>query len=265
MSPHDEHTSADDLALSALGEQLDVSGETHLADCPQCRAEVDELRAVVAGARAATGDDVPQPPPDDVWRAIVEELGLDPAAAAPATAGLAAAGPAGVPAPAEVPGRPVPSAADRPARWGRRSAVLAAAAAAAGLLAGSVVTGLVLSGDDDGGQGQVVASTRLAALPDRRGSGEAEVLGVGDARVLELDVSGLTPGQGFYEVWLLDEKAERLVSIGLLDPARGPTARFPLPADLDLATFPVVDVSLEPADGDPSHSGDSIVRGTLTG
>jgi hypothetical protein len=28
--------------------------------------------------------------------------------------------------------------------------------------------------------------------------------------------------------------------------------------------FPVVDISIEPFGGDPSHSGDSVVRGTLT-
>ena len=88
----------------------------------------------------------------------------------------------------------------------------------------------------------------------------------GDGRVLELDVPTLTPDtKGFYEVWLLDEDAKRLVSIGLLDLSQGTTARFPIPDDIDLATYPVVDVSVEPADGNPAHSGDSVVRGTLAG
>jgi len=38
---------------------------------------------------------------------------------------------------------------------------------------------------------------------------------------------------------------------------------FPLPDDLDLAAYPVVDISEEPFDGNPGHSGDSIVRGVL--
>ena len=37
-----------------------------------------------------------------------------------------------------------------------------------------------------------------------------------------------------------------------------------LPADLDLAEFPLVDVSVEPLDGNPTHSGDSVARGELT-
>ena len=45
---------------------------------------------------------------------------------------------------------------------------------------------------------------------------------------------------------------------------RGDTATFPVPDGLDLGEFPVVDISVEPFDGDPSHSGDSVVRGTLT-
>jgi hypothetical protein len=37
-----------------------------------------------------------------------------------------------------------------------------------------------------------------------------------------------------------------------------------LPADLDLGRFDVVDVSREPLDGNPGHSSDSVLRGTLT-
>jgi anti-sigma-K factor RskA len=62
-------------------------------------------------------------------------------------------------------------------------------------------------------------------------------------------------------VWLLDAAGKRLVSLGLLD---GSTATFAVPPQVDLADYPVVDVSLEPADGDPAHSGDSVVRGTLS-
>ena len=51
-----------------------------------------------------------------------------------------------------------------------------------------------------------------------------------------------------------------LVSLGTLD---GTSGRFDLPAGLDLTQFSVVDVSEEQFDGDPAHSGDSIVRGPL--
>jgi hypothetical protein len=46
----------------------------------------------------------------------------------------------------------------------------------------------------------------------------------------------------------------------------GPLRRdgvYDLPAGLDPAAFPIVDVSVEPIDGDPAHSGDSVLRGEL--
>jgi hypothetical protein len=41
------------------------------------------------------------------------------------------------------------------------------------------------------------------------------------------------------------------------------TQEFELPADLDLEQFPIVDVSVEPLDGVPTHSGVSVARGEL--
>ena len=36
-----------------------------------------------------------------------------------------------------------------------------------------------------------------------------------------------------------------------------------MPPGVSMTDFPVVDVSLEPSDGDPGHSHNSLVRGTL--
>jgi hypothetical protein len=36
-----------------------------------------------------------------------------------------------------------------------------------------------------------------------------------------------------------------------------------VPADLDLSKYKIVDVSVEPYDGNPAHSTDSLVRGSL--
>ena len=38
---------------------------------------------------------------------------------------------------------------------------------------------------------------------------------------------------------------------------------FPIPDGVDLSEYDLVDISFEPIDGDPAHSGDSIVRGQL--
>ena len=75
-------------------------------------------------------------------------------------------------------------------------------------------------------------------------------------------MTGLPVTDGFYEVWLLNSSADKLISLGTL--GADDVGSFPVPGDLDVATFPVVDVSREPLDGDPSHSADSVVRGTLS-
>lgn len=237
------HSDPDDLALLALGEQLD---DPHLASCARCQRDLEQLRAVVTTARSVTPEDHPQAPPPEVWDRVVAELGLVGGADAEASAaGASAAG---------------DELAARRARSRRGfTALVAAAAAVIGIAVGA--GGSALVGGSDDGSGTVVASASLAALPDRSGTGEATVRTVDGERVLVLDVSGLTRADGFYEVWLLDADAKRLVSLGLLDSSTG---RFTLPREVDVSDFPVVDVSIEPADGNPAHSGDSVVRGTLT-
>ena len=51
-----------------------------------------------------------------------------------------------------------------------------------------------------------------------------------------------------------------MVSLGIL---AGDSGIFAVPRGLDLADYPVVDVSFEPLDGQPAHSGESIARGIL--
>jgi anti-sigma-K factor RskA len=249
-----QHVDPDDLALLAVGEHLDAENEQHVASCAECSHELAELRAVVGLARTVTAADTPHAPPSPVWDRVVAELAvdLDSAADHPPAADRAATV------------TDLPRGPDRRPSW-----PWMAAAAVAGIVLGAAATAVVLAGSDDDGSdgtgGSVVASADLVALPERSGAGAAEVVGSGASRKLEVDVSGLTRGDGFYEVWLLGPDAKTLVSVGLLDTSKGTKATFPLPADLDVAKFPVVDISLEPVDGDPSHSGDSIVRGTLAG
>lgn len=231
------HSDPDDLALRALGEDVGGDLDAHLSACADCRAELDRLREVVAVGRAVRPEDAPQDPPPSVWDGIVTELGLD---AAP---------------------RAMDDLALRRSSPRRRFTALVAAAAAVVGIGVGVAGSALLGGSDDEPAGTVVATAALAALPDRSGTGRATLETVDGERVLVLDVSGLSRGDGVYEVWLLDTGATRLVSLGLLDGARG---RFTLPRSVDVGAYPVVDVSIEPVDGDPAHSGDSVVRGTLS-
>jgi anti-sigma-K factor RskA len=67
------------------------------------------------------------------------------------------------------------------------------------------------------------------------------------------------------ELWLIQPDAEGnpadLVSLGIIDPAN--PDRFDIPAGYDPDVYFVVDISIEPRDGDPTHSGRSILRGAL--
>ena len=64
----------------------------------------------------------------------------------------------------------------------------------------------------------------------------------------------------FVEVWVIDTEVSQLVSLG---PIRA-DGTYDLPAGIDPSAFPIVDVSIEPLDGDPRHSGNSVLRGQLT-
>lgn len=251
------HTDPDLLALAALGEPLDAADRAHVDECPDCARELDALSAAAAVGRSAR-DDAPVPAPAGVWERVRDELGLDPELDAVAGAGRGAdAGPAAAVAPHA---EPAPGAAVVPLpRRRTRRALLAVAAA--GLVVGGTAGGLVVAGLQRGDQEQVVASTVLDALPGWAASGDAVV--EEDAEGRRTLVVRLEGGEadGFREVWLLDRDVTGLVSLGMLD---GDEGRFAIPAGLDLGRYPVVDVSAEPDDGDPAHSGDSILRGELT-
>ncbi len=99
----------------------------------------------------------------------------------------------------------------------------------------------------------------LAALAGYDGSGQAELSG----RELVVDVDGLKPVEGeLYELWLLDldnGELHDLVSLGTID-AHG---EFKIGNDVDIDTYNVVDISLEAKDGNPAHSGVSVLRGEI--
>ena len=77
-------------------------------------------------------------------------------------------------------------------------------------------------------------------------------------------VRGLQPSTdgAFYELWLMNS-ADDLVSLGSFRvPSSGEAdVTVPLPADPD--GFAALDISAEPADGDPAHSTRSVLRAPL--
>ena len=108
-----------------------------------------------------------------------------------------------------------------------------------------------------------IAEATLAPFPDHPAAeGTAVVEERPDGSfVVRVEVSADAAPDTFREVWLITADASALVSLGVLE---GTAQTFAVPADVDLRDYVLVDVSQEPVDGDPDHSGDSIVRGELT-
>ena len=67
------------------------------------------------------------------------------------------------------------------------------------------------------------------------------------------------------ELWLIEPDADgqprELRSLGLINATD--LDAVAIPADVDPTRFRVVDISIEPRDGDTAHSGRSILRGPL--
>lgn len=221
------HIDPDVLALLALGEHAGGSIERdHLAGCAQCRSELETLtHAAQVGRSTIDAGDILEPHPR-VWSAITAELAS-----------------------------PAPVVAIAPRRFWMP---IAAAAAVAAVLVGAGTVWWALQPSPP----TVLASATLDAFPDWIGStGSAVVEERSDgARIVDVTVSVPIDPQGFREVWLISSDSEQLVSLGIV---RGSTGTFTIPDGLDLARYDLLDVSEEPFDGNPTHSGDSILRGKL--
>jgi anti-sigma-K factor RskA len=138
---------------------------------------------------------------------------------------------------------------------------LVAAGLALLLLAIGVGAGRLLGEGGGNDRGRVLA---LDPVEPAGGSahGTATILAHGGrARFV---VRGLKPSAngGFYELWLMNS-ADDLVSLGSFRvPASGEAdVTVPLPADPN--GFAALDISAEPADGNPAHSASSVLRAPL--
>ncbi|MER7456276.1 anti-sigma factor [Micromonospora sp. NPDC126480] len=265
-----QHLDHERLVFLALGESEADNGEsTHLDTCEPCRHEIATLRHV-AGLGAGTQDlrDLPDPP-EHVWQGIVAEIRAAeelPSIAEQrrATSAVERAAP-----PVEVlTGGPSSTAGvkkgpflARVPRWAATvgTAVAAAVLGVVGTLAVLNVTG---TGPEPEPQREVLASAPLSAYGSTppEANGEARVF---DNGRLHLHVANLPDVSGYYEVWLINPGTMEMFSVGVLGGADDEL--LPLPPNVDLEAYSVVDVSAEAYDNNTAHSGDSLLRGTLTG
>lgn len=250
-----QHLHDDALALLALGEEPSAEESAHLEQCEQCRSEISAYGRVVRAGRSTVPDG--SVPPPAVWAGIHEALGLDPSLRRdpledqqeqhPAEAADSSPGPAG-------PARPVSLAEERRRRRGTKwLAAAAAAAVVAGAATWGVVRGLAP-------QPEVIASVPLEPLPSYSDEGTATVDLLPDGERELVITSSSSEADGYREVWLISPDITSMVSLGEME---GTEARLKIPEGLDLGAYPIVDISDEPFDGNPEHSGKSILRGQL--
>ncbi len=241
------HVDPDTLALLALGERVaDDASQAHLASCPECAADLRKLSEAVAIGRSTLDAGELIDPAPRVWDRISEELGIQ--HDLPAERGDDSR--------RRRRGTVTDLSTRRRSRWIGVAAVAAAAA---------VVTtvGVVAWQTGQADAPTVEATATLEAFPGWAGAGGDAVLErrADGSRVVRIDVSTDTVGDDYVEAWLIASDGEGLVSLGTI---AGTSGTFAVPDGLDLAVYDLVDVSAEPFDGDPAHSGDSIARGELT-
>lgn len=207
----------------------------------------DDLRDLEAllGELEVDDLDLVSPPPE-VWTGIDRRLNdNDRAEASPATV------------------RPITDAR-------RRGAVVWSLAAAAAIVL--VVAGAVAVIANRGSNGEVVSAAPLAFDPDEfdpRGSAasaQAELVDHGDRYSIRLTGTSFPElSDDDLELWLIEIDSNGnpidVAPVSLID--RDGDRAYDVPAGLDPTTHFVVDISIEPRDGDASHSGQSILRGAL--
>ncbi len=156
---------------------------------------------------------------------------------------------------------PVRATDRRPVHRSRASSwVIGLAAATVLAVAGAVVVVQQASGPD------TVATAQLTFQPgfDELGASAAATAELTDEQTVVLADADLPADldDADLELWLIepapDGSVASLVSLGTID-----GDRFAVPAGYDTDRYSVVDISIEPRDGDPAHSGRSILRGSL--
>lgn len=142
----------------------------------------------------------------------------------------------------------------------RRPQMLLAAAAVVALLAG--VAGVVLAIRNDAPSTVVVATADLDQLePLGSAAASARLVERDGVTHLVIDTSDMPPAPdgSEYELWLIDRGATDPRSLGVVTGS----ADVVVPTTIDPTDHPLVDISLEPVDGDDAHSGHSLMRGEL--
>lgn len=289
-----EHLDPDHIVLLALNERtaqgrrddvralsaLDDSSRQHLQECELCRSELLGLTRTVELARSA-GDLSPAGPPvlpASIWTGIATELGIG------ADPGQTDPGPSTDRALRAVPAQWAPVTADDPppasttsdrrrtstggstrpghrrSRAWKRGLLVAAVVVAAAV---GTAAGVAIGQRSDTVAASVEYQAELKPMPAGPVDAHATATVIQDSGSQTLKVSArqLPLRQGYYEVWLYNPTADKMVAVGTLGAAGD--GEFTLASTIDLRSYSVVDVSAQDFDGNPAHK-DSVLQGALT-
>jgi hypothetical protein len=228
-----------------------------MSDDKRTPANDDDHSDVLVIARSLTASDfqLDEPPPG-LWGGIEALVAAGEAGGADTAVGPPAAPRAEAPAGHRAP------VIDLATRRRRRLPFLLGAAAA--VLAATVGLFAYLQRDDVPGVRQIddvaLSNDGLEAVGSSSTGRATLVRLAGGEYALDVQVDNLPRVDGFLELWIIDTEVKGMYSLGPISRS----GRYALPVNVDPNGFPIVDVSVEPADGQPAHSGKSILRGTLT-
>jgi hypothetical protein len=106
-----------------------------------------------------------------------------------------------------------------------------------------------------------VASLRHLDAP-ASARGAVTVRAAGTTRQMEITTGGLAqaPANHYYEVWLLQPTTDKMLPVGVLPPSG--SGAYELSAAV-MAQYSAIDVSLQANDGNPAHSAQSVLRGSV--
>jgi anti-sigma-K factor RskA len=222
--------------LGALPEDELAQYESHLADCPTCRAEADDLRVA---AQALPLSAPPMRPPAALKARIMAEVEREAEL-------LQSAGGATKPA-------PTPAKRERRRlRW--RLPMPAVALACAALIAGLVVGGLVFGGGGDSGRTIPFQSTMQGA------SAELEV--TDDGMIVVANDLALPPEGKVYMVWIQRPGKAPEPTSALFTPRRDGSATASVTGDLE--NVETVLINTEPIGGSTTPTSQPFLTASLS-
>ena len=133
--------------------------------------------------------------------------------------------------------------------------------AAAGILLVTAIGSTILVGSRQPSERVVAQATLRQLEPLGTTTASARLVTKDGTTRLVVDAKDMPPAPAgeAYELWLVDTKVSDPRSLGVVTGSEEVT----VPASIDPATHPIVDISLEPDDGNHRHSGHSLMRGTL--